>query len=114
MIRRMVLVAVLASAMAAAAGCQSQRAKFDQVYPGMNRCAVLCTMGLPLDEARTFMHWSHGEYTDAWVFFSANGWRVTGKYWEDPGTLRLDEIVPLMSEGPEAAPEVVPKVAKKK
>ena len=71
------------------------RGDFDRVEPGMSRCQVLQTLGRPTDVSKSVMHWQLGSCTDAWVFFSAGGRRVTGKYWQDREGLRLDETRPV-------------------
>ena len=89
---------LLLSVLFVGAGCAAKRTCYDCVQPGMTRGQVIRLMGPPLNISRNAMHWQHGDYTDAWIFFDADGKYVTGKYWQDPETLRLDEIWPLLPE----------------
>jgi hypothetical protein len=97
--RPRIVPVLLLSVLVLAVGCAAKRSCFDCVEPGMTRHQVIRLMGMPLNVSRNAMHWQQGEYTDAWVFFDANGKLVTGKYWQAPRTLRLDEIWPLLPEG---------------
>jgi len=99
---RAVLVLLLAAGLV---GCSWQtcflerkdfdRSDFDRVEPGMGRSAVVKILGKPTDLSKNAMHWERSRYCDVWVFFSAGGRRVTGKYWQDKESLRLDDVLPV-------------------
>ena len=82
-------------------GCPWQMQKdfnrddFDGIQPGIGRSEVVRTLGKPTDVSKNAMHWERDRHCDVWVFFSAGGRRVTGKYWQDRESLRLDEILPV-------------------
>jgi hypothetical protein len=78
------------------AGCASQKGRFDRVNTGMSRREVTQRLGRPTDASLSVLHWQSGDYTDAWVFFDSSGGAVTGKYWQDRESLRLDEIRPRL------------------
>jgi len=68
---------------------------FERIERGMSRGQVLDILGRPTDVSRDAMHWEVDRYTDVWVFFSADGRRVTGKYRQDGENLRLGESPPV-------------------
>jgi hypothetical protein len=70
------------------------REAFDYVKPGMSRDEIKTMLGTPTDVSKTVMYWHASDWGDAWVFFDATGKQVTGKYWADQETLRLEEVPP--------------------
>ena len=95
---RRVIAVMLLVVLVTTAGCAARRSCYDCVQPGMTRGEVIRLMGPPLNVTCNAMHWQGCDYTDAWVFFDKRGKCVTGKYWQDPETLRLDEVWPLLPD----------------
>ena len=71
------------------------RDNFDAVTAGMTRDQVIQYLGTPTNASLNVMHWEMGEFSDAWVVFDDSGAQVASKYWQDDGTLRLEDVPPV-------------------
>jgi hypothetical protein len=69
------------------------REGFDRVEKGMTEEQVIELVGNPTSRSGEAMHWQFGEYRDAWVFLGPDG-RVASTYWQDEGSLQLEEPPP--------------------